>query len=71
MIAQNIPKLEIHWYVTYGAYNQDFPRDLEIDLLTNTSQIMADYRIGTNVFNSHMENCQFEQFSANRVATDS
>ena len=34
MIAQNIPKLEIHWYVTHGEYNNDFPRDLEIDLLT-------------------------------------
>lgn len=40
MIAQNIPKLEIHWYVTYGTYNQDFPRDLEIDLLT---QYLANY----------------------------
>lgn len=34
MQAQNIAVLEIEWYVTYGMHNQDFPRDLEIDLLT-------------------------------------
>lgn len=34
MLAQNILELEIHWYVTYGVHNQDFPRDLEITLLT-------------------------------------
>lgn len=34
MLAQNIQELEIEWYVTYGAHNQDFPRDLEIGLLT-------------------------------------
>jgi hypothetical protein len=34
MVAQNIQELEIHWYVTYGMNDQDFPRDLEIALLT-------------------------------------
>jgi hypothetical protein len=33
MVIQNIPELEIDWYVTYGIHNQDFPRDLEINLL--------------------------------------
>ena len=34
MMAQNIQVLEIEWYVTYGVHNQDFPRDLEVLLLT-------------------------------------
>jgi len=34
MIAQNITELEIEWYVMYGKHNQDFPRDLEVELLT-------------------------------------
>lgn len=34
MLNQNIQELEIHWYVTYGMHDQDFPRDLEIGLLT-------------------------------------
>jgi len=33
MIAQDIKEIEIEWYVTYGLQNQDFPRDLEIELL--------------------------------------
>lgn len=34
MVSQNIQELDIHWYVTHGAHNKDFPRDLEIALLT-------------------------------------
>lgn len=33
MKEENIDALQIHWYVTHGKLNQDFPRDLEIDLL--------------------------------------
>lgn len=35
MMTQNISELEIEWYVTYGFHNQDFPRELEIELLTH------------------------------------
>lgn len=34
MLIQNIKELDVHWHVTHGVHNQDFPRDLEIALLT-------------------------------------
>ncbi|OYU96390.1 MAG: hypothetical protein CFE21_08310 [Bacteroidetes bacterium B1(2017)] len=34
MKLENIDALEIHWFVTYGGMEKDFPRNLEIDILT-------------------------------------
>ncbi|WP_343532528.1 hypothetical protein [Pedobacter sp.] len=34
MLAQQIKVIEIRWYVTYGELDQDFPRDLEVSLLS-------------------------------------
>ncbi len=33
MIEENIGVLDIYWYVTHGNHNQDFPRELEMELL--------------------------------------
>ena len=33
MKMENIYALDIHWYVTHGAANADFPREVEIRLL--------------------------------------
>ena len=33
MQEENIEALHIYWFVTYGEFNHDFPRDLEIELL--------------------------------------
>jgi hypothetical protein len=34
MNSENIEALDIYWYATYGDLNNDFPRDLEIRLLS-------------------------------------
>lgn len=49
MIAQNIQELEIEWYVTYGMHNQDFPRELEIELLTQYQTIFGRLPIWNKV----------------------
>jgi hypothetical protein len=33
MREEKIDALDIYWYVTYGKFNNDFPRELETDLL--------------------------------------
>ncbi|MDF2438991.1 MAG: hypothetical protein K0Q95_3367 [Bacteroidota bacterium] len=33
MKVDKLDKIEIHWFVTHGKYNNDFPRDVEISLL--------------------------------------
>lgn len=33
MKLENIEALDIHWYVTHGAFNNDFPGELEMKLL--------------------------------------
>lgn len=39
MLKENIEALDIHWYVTYDYIDKDFPRDLEIALLTQYRSI--------------------------------
>ncbi|MES2455755.1 MAG: hypothetical protein V4594_09455 [Bacteroidota bacterium] len=39
MILENIEALDIYWYVTHGKLNQDFPRELEIELLSKYQSI--------------------------------
>lgn len=41
MVEENIEALQIHWYVTHDNKTLDFPRDLEIALLTKYLSIFG------------------------------
>lgn len=39
MKSENIEALDVYWYVTYGELNNDYPRDIEIQLLQDFRSI--------------------------------